>query len=109
METVVDAFVWPLRLLGLAAPKEGELDHLPLLALPPNCIVNHLVPALDVKEKVNLSLTCSTILQLMAGSVQQLKFDGRQMCYAAKSPRLLQVRALTSFQSCSRSRCQCGT
>jgi hypothetical protein len=91
METVVDAFVWPLRLLGLAAPKEGELDHIPLLALPPNCIVNHLVPALDAKEKANLSLTCTAMSQLMAGSVKQLKFDGREMCFAARSPRLLQV------------------
>lgn len=104
METVVDAFVWPLRLLGLAAPKEGELDHIPLLALPPNCIVNHLVPALDAKEKANLSLTCTTMSQLMAGSVKQLKFDGREMCFAARSPRLLQVGWA---QRCAHS-CLCG-
>lgn len=91
METVVDAFVWPLRLLGIAAPKEGELDYLPLLVLPPNCIVNHLVPALDAKERASLCLTCTAMSQLMAGSVKQLKFDGREMCYAARSPRLLQV------------------
>jgi hypothetical protein len=92
METVVDAFVWPLRVLGLAQPKEGELDHIPLLAIPPNCIVNHIVPALEPKDQANLALACTTVLQLMAGAVRKLMFDSRQMCFAAKSPRLLQVR-----------------
>lgn len=91
MDSVVDVFVWPLRMLGLAPASQDELDHIPLLSLPPNCIVNHLVPALLPRERANLSLTCTTMAQLMAGTVRQLKLDGRQMCYAAKSPRLLQV------------------
>jgi hypothetical protein len=92
METVVDAFVWPLRLLGLAPSQEDEFVF-PLLALPPNCIVNHLVPVLDAGEKASLSLTCASMANLMAGSVKQLRLDGREMCSAAKSPRLPQVCA----------------
>jgi len=92
MDTVIDAFVWPLRLLGLAPAKEGELDHIPLVSIPPNCLVNHVVPALSSEDRASLSLACTTIAQLMAGTVKQLKFDGKQMCYAARSPRLLQVR-----------------
>lgn len=92
METVLEAFVWPLRLLGLASAQEGECFVFPLLALPPNCIVNHLVPALDAGEKASLSLTCTSMAHLLAGSVTQLRLDGREMCHAARSPRLPQVR-----------------
>lgn len=97
MEAVVDVFVWPLRVLGLAAPKEGGLEYLPLLSLPPNCIVNHLVPALTPGERASLTLTCTAMAQLMAGTVKQLQLDGRQMCYAARSPRLLQVGMCLRF------------
>lgn len=87
METVVDAFVWPLRLLGLAPAKEGELDHIPLTSIPPNCLVNHVVPALSSEDRASLSLACTTIAQLMAGTVTQLKFDGKQRCAMQPGPR----------------------
>lgn len=91
----MDAFVWPLRLLGLACAMQDEFVF-PLLALPPNCIVNHLVPVLDAGEKASLSLTCASMAHLMAGSVKTLRLDGREMCDAARSPRLPQVRVLNS-------------
>lgn len=90
---MAEAFVWPLRLVGLLPPpKDGDLDHIPLLSIPPNCIVNHLVPALRPDERANLCLACSTMCSLMSGTITALRFsDGKAMCYAAKSPRLLQV------------------
>lgn len=89
----MEAFVWLLRPLGLASAQEDEFVF-PLLALPSNCIVNHLVPVLDAGEKASLSLTCASMAHLMAGSVNQLRLDGRGMCDAARSTRLPQVRVL---------------
>lgn len=93
IDAVVDAFVWPLRLLGIAQPAEGELNHVPLLSIPHNAIVNHLIPALSVKEKTRLSCTCKVLWQLVASTVTQLKLGqtAGSLCVAAKSPRLREV------------------
>uniref|UniRef100_A0A383WQF8 Uncharacterized protein n=1 Tax=Tetradesmus obliquus TaxID=3088 RepID=A0A383WQF8_TETOB len=65
-EAVVDAFVWPLRLLGLGPDEEQQ--HLPLLSVPHNALVNHTIPALTAKEKANLGLSCNVLSQLVAST-----------------------------------------
>lgn len=88
-DTLVDAFVWPLRLLGLGP--EEEQQHLPLLDLPHNVLVNHMIPALSNKEKCHLALACHLLWQLVASTATRLKFEqgSGTLCIAARSPRLL--------------------
>jgi hypothetical protein len=90
-DAVVDAFVWPLRLLGLG-PNEDE-QQLPLLNIPVNALVNHTIPALTAKEKANLGICCNVLWQLVASTVTCLKFCQAPgtLCEAARSPRIQQV------------------
>lgn len=101
-EAVVDAFVWPLRLLGLGPDEEQQ--HLPLLSVPHNALVNHTIPALSDKEKANLGLSCTVLWQLVASTVTclKLKEGPGTLCEAARSPRLLQAGG---FVDCSNHGC----
>jgi hypothetical protein len=90
-DAVVDAFVWPLRLLGLGPSDEEQ--HLPLLNIPHNALVNHTIPALSPKDKANLGLSCNVLWQLVASTVTCLNFSQAPgtLCEAARSPRIRQV------------------
>lgn len=93
IDAVVDAFVWPLRLLGIAQPADEELTHIPLLSIPHNAIVNHLIPALTDKEKYRLSCTCRVLRQLVAATVTRLKLGDEPgtLCLAARSSHIREV------------------
>jgi hypothetical protein len=90
-EAVIDAFVWPLRLLGLGP--DDEQQQLPLLNIPHNALVNHMIPALTAREKANLGLSCNILWQLVAATVTCLRFTQGPgtLCLAARSPRLRQA------------------